>query len=42
VRERLARELQGDFNSVLANLYRNGADAWASIATANPSSDPSR
>ena len=26
VRERLARELQGDFNSVLANLYRNGAD----------------
>jgi alkylated DNA repair dioxygenase AlkB len=26
VRERLERELQGDFNSVLANLYRNGAD----------------
>jgi alkylated DNA repair dioxygenase AlkB len=26
VRERLESELQGDFNSVLANLYRNGAD----------------
>ena len=26
VRARLARELQADFNSVLANLYRNGDD----------------
>jgi alkylated DNA repair dioxygenase AlkB len=26
VRARLARELQGEFNSVLANLYRDGAD----------------
>lgn len=26
VRERLERELHGDFNSVLANLYRDGAD----------------
>ena len=26
MRERLERELHGDFNSVLANLYRDGAD----------------
>lgn len=36
IRERLARELAVDFNSVLANLYRNGGDSmgWHSDAEA--------
>ena len=31
-----------DFNSVLANLYRDGRDAWAGTATTSPSSGRSR
>jgi len=42
VRERLRRELGVDFNSVLANLYRSGADAmgWHSDSEAELGAQP--
>ncbi|TKR29850.1 alpha-ketoglutarate-dependent dioxygenase AlkB [Luteimonas gilva] len=42
VRERLNRELGADFNSVLANLYRNGADSmgWHSDSEAELGPQP--
>lgn len=40
VRERLAAELDGPFNSVLANLYRNGDDAMGWHADDEPELGP--